>query len=644
MFTRLKNRIRNFPRPLLIVIGVFLVMGAVAAFAEKKLTENQKTWSKSTYNTPAEYDYDGLPRKYAYMTWAKFGYKIKLGGGAEAVRTIDTMYVPSFDHKFDNPADYYDTGQAAVPADEVSKTLKDSYFDPLNWPFVGGGRYYDLSDRPGGWKDEVGSKAWNRAADMYKLEVNVTRTKGDGYTADHEPLSDKATPADPQRVKAGDGSSSRPADVGWRDRDNKFVYKKSAGPITYTDMDGNTTSTPGEVGWWGLTDWAGVMLVSPLNKTGGYGDVVVAQNYNVMLADLKRTYMAKTPGEKDRFTVSLWNEMPFDARDVHLRAYIQEKGKEPMLLDFYPTLSKLRGYGRGWDTEGPQAIYVTNEFEVPVPVGPPGGEAPEYEVIATANIYHQGGWVNQNLVSDWRNSGGKKIFGGNGAPETNYADNVQKMALMGFSKDKEREDNPDPPSPPEPPKTDNLACTDLQVFDENGNSVTQVVQGKNYTAKAVFTSTFDFEGDVKMRLYEKNDYGWHVKAGDDVWYVMPAKGTKTMEWGWSPGSSDQVTLTASIAYKSGDGASWDRELFEDEEESTYDDNKRYMAVGVDDMPPYQPLNLDISWPLYYWPVKTVRTPVYEEREIEEKVEYYIPVPIEKAPPVKKRLRLVPNQN
>jgi hypothetical protein len=451
MFTGLKNRIRNFPRPLFIVAAIFLIMGVVAVFAADNSTWTKEGGGKdgNKYPTPDEYKYDGVSRKYAYMTWAKFGYKILLGGGAEAVRTIDTMYVPSFDHKFDNPADYFDTGQAAVPADEVFKTLKDSYFDPLNWPFLSGGRYYDLSDRPGGWKDTVGNKEWNRAANMYKLEVNVTRTKGDDYTKYKDRTPDpNATPGDPQRVKDGDGSASKPADVGWRDGNGNFVYKKSSGPITYTDMDGNTASTPGDIGWWGMTEWCGKMLVSVRNKTGGYGDVVIAQNYNIMLVGLERTYMAREPGEKDRFTVSLVNEMPFDVRNVHLRAYIKASGKAPILI-YNETVSKLRGYGRGWDTEGPQAI-VSKEFEAPVPEGLPGGEAPQYEIIATANIYYSNGWVNQNLVSEWRNNG-RKIFGDSGAAETNYADNVQKVALVGLKKGENRpEPTPTPTPTPQP--------------------------------------------------------------------------------------------------------------------------------------------------------------------------------------------------
>jgi len=650
MFTRMKNRIKDFPRPLLVVVGIFLIMGAVAVFAANELTPNQQTWIQrdedpaKKYATPSEYNYDGVDRLYAYMTWAKFGYKIKLGGGAEAVRAIDTMYVPSFDHKFEPGETYYDTGQAAVPADEVSRTLKDSYFDPLNWPFLSGGRYYDLSDRPGGWKDTVGNKEWNRAANMYPMGINVTRTKGDGYTdsgRDRTP-NDNSTYGDPQRVKDGDGSASKPADVGWvywKDPYKKilaqeFVYKKSNGPITYTDMDGSTVSTPGDVGWWGMTWWAGKMLVSPQNVAGGYLDAAVAQDYNIKLMDLRHTYFARTPGEKDRFTVSLVNQMPFDVRNVHLRAYIQEKGKAPVPI-YNETAPKLRGYGRGWDAEGPQAICVSKEFEAPVPAGPPGGEAPQYEIIATANIYYQSGWVNQNLVSDWRNSGGHKIFGDSGAAETNYVDNVQKVALVGGKPIT-------PPPTPEPPKTDNLTCTEIQVFDDKNQSVTQVVTGKPYKVMAVFTSSFPFEGWVKMRLYEKNDYGWKVVAGDSDNYIMPANGTKTMEWGWSPGTSKQATLTASIAYKSSNGETWAAEPFEGRTESTYDDNKKDLAIGIGEPPPYQPLNLKVEWPIYYWPTKTVIKAVYEDVVVEKEIIYYKPVPVINLPP-RPKYRLIPNQ-
>ncbi|MEW6439289.1 MAG: hypothetical protein AB1508_19230, partial [Pseudomonadota bacterium] len=304
---------------------------------------------------------------------------------------------------------------------------------------------------------------------------------------------------------------------------------------------------------------------------------------------------AKKAGEKDTWSVNWFNQTPWEVPRAQLRAYTQEKGKQPVLVE-----QKEIRMGTPWDAQN----LGFWRFSCAVP-------SQDYDLIVTVNMYYQGGsWVKEPLAVKNPNTGQYVLYGQSGHMETRYDDNVVSKGMTGAP----------PPPPPggdgEQPSTNDLAVTYIDVLDANRNSVgTTLSEGKTYYVRATFSSGFDVGGWGVIRLYRYDASQRRLyECGNEGAYFSP-KGTVTKDFGMFGWGAGTYTLIATVDYyNNGDDPSsgWRTQKFDGKyDEKTYDNNRKDLQIGVGQAPPREPQPVQGSEPVWFPPLVTKTVPVYK---------------------------------
>ncbi|RPF49553.1 hypothetical protein EDD75_0370 [Thermodesulfitimonas autotrophica] len=577
---------------LLILLALLLVAGVALA------------WQGGGYSSP----YSG--HEYTHRIPIRFylndGIQTKYFGWLQ-VPTFDLPGVPN-------------SGLSAAPISEVRSVdpnLAENYFEAFHWPRDKG--YYLLSAEEGSWGEKV--LFLKPEFTKYILGIPLTRKEeADGYAQSVGAYKSKDGSKENPAVFPADNSGPRPrfpADVTW---DGKyFAYAKARLP----HIAGNDAI---EAGWTELTRPEGAKSVAwGTGQMFGYGQVMVSYPHNVKLIVLEPVYLAKKPGEKDRYRVLWANDTPWEVPQARLRAYVQEKGGRPQLV-----AEEIIRMGTPWE----QQSLGNWEFSVPA-------SAKDYDVIATVDYYWNGSsWVGEPLAVRNPNTGQYVLYGQNGHMETNYADNVVSKSMTGAPTTN--------PNRPVQAQDNDLAVVKVEVLDENHNPVGNTLQeGKVYYVRATYQSGFDVSGWARLRLYryDASQKRMYEYDGGSAYFGPKATLQKDFgSFGWGAGT---YTLIATIDYyNSGDdpSAGWKAEKFDGKyDEKTYDNNKMALEIGVGESPPYEPQPREYSRSVWYPPLVTKTVPVYKTVYTVEWRDKWIKVPIrfEKANG-KVVVRLAPN--
>lgn len=578
---------------LLILLALLLIAGVVFA----------KTWDK--YPSPFS------NREYTHRIPMRF----YLNDGIQT-HYFGWLQTPTFDIPGER-----NTGLSAAVISEVNSVdsnLAQNYFEAFHWPTNKG--YYLLSAESGSWGEKV--LFLKPEFTKYIQGIPLTRNEyADGYTksvgAYKASDGTKQNPA----VFPTDNSGPRPsfpADVTW---DGKyFAYAKARLP----HVPGAVGNDSIEAGWTELTRPDGARSVAwSTDQMLGYGQVMVSYPHNVAVTGLTLEQAAKKAGDKEVWSVNWINQTPWEVPKAQLRAYTQEKGKQPVLVD-----QKEVRMGTPWDTQN----LGFWKFSCPA-------SSKDYDVIVTVNMYYQGSsWVEEPLAVRNPLTQQYVLYGANGRRETTYADNKVSKGAAG--------------APVQPPPSqigvNDLSVTDLKVLDSSKNPVgTTLEEGKSYYVRATFQSGFDVSGFATVRLYRYDASQKRLyDQGSEYAYFSP-KGSVTKDFGsfgWGAGS---YTLIATVDYyNSGNDPStgWKTEKFDGKyNESTYDNNRKDLGIGLSEAPPYEPQPGYWSQSVWYPPMKEENVPVYrkEKQYVWEDKWVKVPVIFEEANG-KVRVRLAPN--
>jgi len=278
-------------------------------------------------------------------------------------------------HTFDLK-DQPNTGLTAAMISEVKSVdsnLANNYFEAFHWPRKDG--YYLLSADEGSWGDDVPfldpeftkyimgiPQTQTERADSYVLKVGGRKTS-DGT---------KNNPA----VFPASNSGPRPAfpaDVTWDG--TYFAYAKARLP----HVAGNDYL---EAGWTELTRPQGAKSVAwGTGQNFGYSQVMVSYPHNIFVTALELVELGEN---KDKWIVAYGNQTPWEVPKAKLRAYVQEEGKEPVLVNESQTL-----IGSPWSDETPLGNW---KFSTPVMPN-------DFKVIVTINYYWGGNAWNEEPLA-----------------------------------------------------------------------------------------------------------------------------------------------------------------------------------------------------------------------------------------------------
>jgi hypothetical protein len=415
----------------------------------------------------------------------------------------------------------------------------------------------------------------------------------------------------------------------------------------------------GSYGARALTQHAAAALYNYPNTSSAV--VIASFPYNIYVPYVKK---ADDRGDTAYYDWAVVNQTPLHLWNITVRVYT--KGKKTgkwNLVQVYNNIDipPAKRDGSGLTSE-PQnknimaqaagrwsVIYPLRYTEVPKP-------SEDYDVIVTANVNlniqsGQASFPSASIDSGMRglyDAGGVRGMAPPGLPSGETTEIWNKASsILGVSLPRGYNDNVASASdtgvtPPggggggsQNDKPSNLAVTNLELLDQNGNPVSGTVEvNKPYKVRATFNSSFDFGGWAKVRFYVKREAGWMELKNEESVYFDP-KGTVQKTWDWT-GMREKVTLIATVAYRWWDQQSrWVEEPFGGKTEATYDDNK--MELDVRGEPPPTP-PLSWAYPLYYHPMRWKEIPIYEEYA--EPIYGWKKVPfVKEEPNAKKRVRL-----
>ena len=207
-----------------------------------------------------------------------------------------------------------------------------------------------------------------------------------------------------------------------------------------------------------------------------------------------------------------------------------------------------------------------------------------------------------------------------------------------------------PPEPiPVPEEPDNLAVVDLRIFDRQGNEKYSVTSGQPITVRAKFFSNADEKGPATLRIYRYNINTRKIdRLGSRIRHIRPGE-TLEVRFDLTNQPAGNYLIFATINYRNTDGSTlrnknegWIEELFNNERESTYEDNKLAKNLLVTATPRTPPQTRGGRVLFAYPRVKWVAVPVYVEYEKPVrgwKEVPFIPAPADEEPP-RVRVRLV----
>lgn len=87
-----------------------------------------------------------------------------------------------------------------------------------------------------------------------------------------------------------------------------------------------------------------------------------------------------------------------------------------------------------------------------------------------------------------------------------------------------------------------LAATDLIILDADGNEVTELKNGKEYTVRATYENNSDLGGYAEIRLYQKA--GNEMRLIDETWIFMEPNCTLTYDFKYIAGSLNSKLISA----------------------------------------------------------------------------------------------------
>lgn len=195
---------------------------------------------------------------------------------------------------------------------------------------------------------------------------------------------------------------------------------------------------------------------------------------------------------------------------------------------------------------------------------------------------------------------------------------------------------------------DNLAAISLEILDsKTGEPISTPGPGQTFDIKATFSSTFDFAGWARVRLFRYQTKYKTLTEEDEQRVYFKANETKTITWEDKVlGSAQEYWFIASIDYSNNSddpNNNWTEELFDDKhDEATFEDNKLIQKLTGSDTASGPPSPQKRSYWVYYHPVKWQEIPVYEE--VTEDIYGWVKIPFrreeigDKAPGV----RLIPD--
>ncbi|QSZ27603.1 hypothetical protein ACETAC_01420 [Aceticella autotrophica] len=366
------------------------------------------------------------------------------------------------------------------------------------------------------------------------------------------------------------------------------------------------------------------------------------------------------------WTAYVFNYTPYNAKDVHLRAYIVQDGEYTLAAEtttdigpyavgdgsggfLQPAYRPHFGEGVSSAQEGLTEMIKWN-FNARAAAG-----SSSYKILVTADISldQNGNPTGEPLKTDAAYGGHSYpsgYFAPNGksevAPDTQYVRSGLNVS-DGLSDNYIFSDQKQPPSStpasndiPIPPK--DLAVTDVSVTDE-GNNVANV--------KSTFKSTFNVGGYANITLYEVNtdlNYPPTVIKSDNIF--LPPNGTVVKDWGDIGMGEDSYKLIVSIDYDyngSGDwknDSNWYPEQFAGNDgkmytEATYTNNKAEGSFKGQFIRPTYITNSEIQ-SAYYPPVKYTETPIYKTETEDVYGWKKVPYIKEQAVDKKPRIRLI----
>lgn len=644
---------------LTILLGLLLLsLPAFAAFGGG-LSFIPDFEARNDYSPPIGYEDGADDRTYSRKTFALFNFDD--GYGERAIGWTDQMC--SFDN-YEKLKAYSSewTGAAALPTDEIiegaGNYLKKSFLDVFNWPTIpseNGDRYYykfhdvDLDQIFPSWYGGgyfvKGNPNDNFNFYTFDLAKKVERNPAGANKS--------ATGSNPQKL------GGKPADKVYANEvslpnGKKTVHNYAISfekEIFFTDMQGYPQSFT--AGWWDITETQAKTYHYQDTRGQGRFHFTVYFDYDIGMipgpghtqaGGVELISVGRGENAKDRYRVTVFNNLPYDAINVKLRAYALTENREPVLVA-ETTLPKLRGLGGGWDNGDPKQLYNW-EFESPVM-----GE--DYQIIATTNMYWGGSsWIPENLITEYRNSGGKKAHGDLGVPEKRSSDrgigvgvtgkyipDMKNLAYMNnWVTSKQMVGDSSPPSDTES-KPNDLSVQSLTVLDAtNDQRVTSVQANQPLKIQAVFNSTFPEAGWVKLRLYKHQiNHNRLDQVGDTVTAHMDANGGLVREWsGLNIGTGEYAFVASINAINDGNdpNTDWEIEKFttdtgEEFKEADYDtpdesNNKLAYSLTGSDAPPREPQPVVQKQSVWFPPLKwelveeyrTETIDIYGWREVE----------------------------
>jgi len=395
------------------------------------------------------------------------------------------------------------------------------------------------------------------------------------------PGPDDATVQDPYLVKYG-----KPFDVAWVGKASN-QYKGFYYATTYLDGEAG-----GQVGSINLTADAAKALVTHKGGVQVNTDVYIKYDYNLFLTGLRQKTVARNPGEEEKWTVQLFNQTPFETvkEKTHLRAFIQEEGSEPVLVD--STEVNLK--------QGQSISNFMWDFSYPLP-------QKDFTLIVTANmIYLDGEWVKEPLVTVTQDN--IPLYGEDGEKEVTYADNMVTSDLVGGSTgggcsngggNNRVTGKPD------------LAALNLELYDSEDNLMLDtLITGESYKASAVFTNYYSKGGFATVRLYAKQGNNYQLRDRKLV-FLEPGKTfyiDKDDGWIFTPGSNT-ATPVITIDYPWDNGWSGEKFRLESGARVTEDNYSNNIFEKTYSTERNSEPRKEGHYASYY-PVKIIKEPVY----------------------------------
>lgn len=361
----------------------------------------------------------------------------------------------------------------------------------------------------------------------------------------------------------------------------------------------------GQVGSTKLTFDAAKSLVTHKDNIQVNTDMYISYNYNLILSNLRSTKLAKNPGEKESWAVHVLNQTPFVAvKDkTHLRAFIQEEGSEPQLVN-------------STDVELNKQSFFMWDFNYSLPEN-------DFDLIVTVNKnYINGKWTNDPLVTAVSEEPSIKPYGEKGTMELTYEDNIITQTLTGgYYGGNGNSGGSGTPNDEEPPIIEgpDLAAMDLTLYDNSGNRMADSLEeGKNYTVTAVFKNNYDKGGFASLRLYAKQKAGNYQLRNDKFVFLEPGATVyvkKSDDWIFigSDGATPAVTINYFWSGDNWKGGQFKLDSGEQITETDYSNNiyEKSYSVSKDTTPQEEGFHAS------YFPMMEVKEPIYET--ITEKV-------------------------